>query len=214
VGTSTQQQPRNLTSQPHAAPEQLSTQQQGISQFAQQSAAELNIPAICDSKIQIDTTTLSLCTNPEQSPPPMSEQSSSPQTLPDEPSMQRQMTTLEFLLSGDTSNDPVIQIQCARRQDENEKFIMKAPQHKQEEIRQVLKLGEEADRIMFEIDELSNSAAQRYLQVLNILPQHAKVCATTLIFSRLARKNWTGLKISWTRLKNCIRKLSKQNLTV
>ncbi len=149
VGTSTQQQPRNLNSQPHAAPEQLSTQQQGISQFAQQSTAEPNIPDIRDSKIQIDATTLSLCTNPEQSPPRMSEQSSSPQTLPDEPSMQRQMTTLEFLLAGATSNDPATQILNARRQDENEKFIREAPQHKQEEIRQVLKLGEEADKIMF-----------------------------------------------------------------
>jgi hypothetical protein len=76
AGTSTRPQPHNITSQPHAAPEQLATQQQGISQLAQHSATVLNIPAICDSKIQIDATTLSLCTNPEQS--------SSPQTLPDE----------------------------------------------------------------------------------------------------------------------------------
>ena len=187
VGTSTQQQPHNITAQPHAAPEQLSTQQQGTSQFAQQSAAELNIPAICDSKIQIDATTLSLCTNPGQSPPPMSEQSSSPQTLPDERSMQRQMTTLEFLLAGATSNDPAIQIQNARRQDENEKFIREAPQHKQEEIRQVLKLGEEADKIMYEIDELSSSAAQRYRQILNILPQHAQSLCNYAFFLQIAQ---------------------------
>ena len=70
AGTSTRPQPHNITSQPHAAPEQLATQQQGISQLAQHSATVLNIPAICDSKIQIDATTFSLCTNPEQSSSP------------------------------------------------------------------------------------------------------------------------------------------------
>jgi len=53
AGISTRPQPHNIISQPHAAPEQLATQQQGISQLAQHSATVLNIPAICDSKIQM-----------------------------------------------------------------------------------------------------------------------------------------------------------------
>ena len=74
--------------------------------------------------------------------------------------MQRQLRTLEIM--------------CARTRNENEKFIREAPQHKKEEIRQVLKLSEEADKLMWEIDDLSSSAAQCYLQILNILPQHAQ----------------------------------------
>jgi Tfp pilus assembly protein PilF len=82
--------------------------------LAQHSATVLNIPAICDSKIQIDATTLSLCTNAEQS--------SSPQTLPDELLVQQQLTKLEIM--------------CAQLQDENEKLIREASQHKKEQIRQ------------------------------------------------------------------------------
>ena len=67
AGTFMRQQPQNIISQPHAAPEQLATQQQGKSQFARHSATVLNIPSICDCKIPIDATTPSLCTNPEQS---------------------------------------------------------------------------------------------------------------------------------------------------
>jgi hypothetical protein len=62
VGTSMQQQQHNTISQPHAASEQLATQQQGISQFAQHSETVLHIPAICDNKIQINATMPSLCT--------------------------------------------------------------------------------------------------------------------------------------------------------
>jgi hypothetical protein len=46
AGTSTRQQPHNIILQPHAAPEQIATKQQGISQLAQHSSTVLNIPAI------------------------------------------------------------------------------------------------------------------------------------------------------------------------
>ena len=145
-----QQQQHNTISQPHAASEQLATQQQGISQLAQHSATVLNIPAICDSKIQIDATTLSLCTNPEQS--------SSPQTLPDEMLVQQQLTKLEKM--------------CAQMQDENEKLIREASQYKTEQIRQVLELGEEADKLSSMKDY--HAAELCYLHALNILPEHAQ----------------------------------------
>ncbi len=108
--TSTPQQPHNIISQSYAASEQLATPQHGISQFAHHSATVLIIPAICDHKIQIDATMLSLCTNPEQS--------SFPQTLVDEPSLQEQLTKLEIM--------------CAEIQNTNEYFIRETAQHKQE----------------------------------------------------------------------------------
>jgi hypothetical protein len=107
--TSTPQQPHKIISQSHAASEQLATPQHGISQFAEHSATVLNIPAICDHKIQIDATMSSLCTNPEQS--------SSPQTLADELSLQEQLTKLEIM--------------CAEMQNANEQLIREAAQHKQ-----------------------------------------------------------------------------------
>ncbi len=88
--------------------------------------------------------------------------------------MQQQLTKLEM--------------QCTRRQDENKKFIRETPQHKKEEIRQVLKLGEEADELMNEIDELSSSAGQRYLQILNILPQHDQSLCNYAYFLQIAQK--------------------------
>jgi hypothetical protein len=104
-------------------------------------------------------------------------------------------------------------------QDEKEKLIREASQHKTKEnlkwestqilatSLQVLKLGEEADKLSSVRDY--HAAEQCYLQAIKILPQHAQsLCNYAHLLSGImARKNWT-------RLKNCIRKLSKQNLTV
>jgi hypothetical protein len=109
----------------------------------------VNIPVICDKNI--DAMTSSLCTNPEQS--------SSPQTLPDELSMKQQLTKLEIM--------------CVQIQDENEKFICETSQHKETEIRQVLKLGEEADESLSSVKDY-HEVEQCYLHTLNILPQHVK----------------------------------------
>jgi tetratricopeptide (TPR) repeat protein len=65
-----------------------------------------------------------------------------------------------------------LEIMCAQMQDDNEKLLREASQHKREEIRQVLKLGEEADKLSSVGDH--HAAEQCYLQALNILPQHAQ----------------------------------------
>jgi hypothetical protein len=57
-------------------------------------------------------------------------------------------------------------------QDENEKLIREASQHKKEQIRQVLELGKEADKLSSIRDY--HAAEQCYLHALNILPQHAQ----------------------------------------
>ena len=67
---------------------------------------------------------------------------------------------------------------------------------------EVLKLCKEADNLSSMRDY--HAAEQCYLHALKILPEHAQSLCN---YSILARKNWT-------RLKNCLRKLSRQNLTV
>ena len=57
-------------------------------------------------------------------------------------------------------------------QDENEKLIREASQYKKEQIRQVLELGEEADKLSSMRDYYA--AELCYLHALKILPQHAQ----------------------------------------
>jgi Tfp pilus assembly protein PilF len=61
---------------------------------------------------------------------------------------------------------------CAQMQDENEKLIREASQYKKEQIRQVLELGEEADKLSSMRDY--HAAELCYLHALKILPEHAQ----------------------------------------
>jgi tetratricopeptide (TPR) repeat protein len=79
-------------------------------------------------------------------------------------------------------------------QDENEKLIREASQHKKQQMRQVLELGEEADKISSMRDY--PAAEQCYLHALNILPQHAQSLCNYAYLLHYAYLLQTGKKES------------------